>query len=158
MHHRTSWRKVAVIAALLVAPAVFAANRAGLEKLVPADGMTRAKVKGFGLAYVRTHAPLGSYDKVLLDPVTVAYRKDWDPERTGSRIQVSDEQREALRVAVAGAVHDAFAKSLQQGGRYRIVDQGGPGVLHVRLQVVDLYLNVVGPTTAGRSPSTTASR
>ena len=151
MHHRTSWRRVAAIAALVVPSIVFGANRAGLEKLVPPDGMTRAKVKGFGVAYVQPHAALGAYDKVLMDPVSVEYRRDWDPERTGSRIQISDEQREALRAGVATAVHDAFAKALQQGGRYRIVDQPGPGVLKLQLKVVDLYLNFAGPPTAGRS-------
>jgi hypothetical protein len=151
MHHRTSWRRVAAIAALVIPSTVFGANRAGLEKLVPPDGMTRTKVKGFGVAYVQPHAALGSYDKVLMDPVSVEYRRDWDPERTGSRIQISDEQREALRAGVATSVHDAFAKALQQGGRYRIVDQPGPGVLKVQLKVVDLYLNFAGPPTAGRS-------
>jgi len=131
MHHRTSWRRVAAIAALVIPSTVFGANRAGLEKLVPPDGMTRTKVKGFGVAYVQPHAALGSYDKVLMDPVSVEYRRDWDPERTGSRIQISDEQREALRAGVATSVHDAFAKALQQGGRYRIVDEPGTGVLKV---------------------------
>jgi hypothetical protein len=157
MHHRISWRRAAAIAALVVSPTVFATYRSGLDKLLPPDGMTRAKVKGFGLAYVQPHGSLGAYDKVLLDPVSVAYRRDWDPERTGSRIQISDEQREALRTAVAGSVHDAFAKALQQGGRYRIVDQAGPGVLHVRLKVVDLYLNFAGAPTAGRSRTYSAS-
>lgn len=156
MHDSRPWRCGVLAAALVVAPA-FGAGRTALERLVPAQGMEPVHVAGLGLAYAQHGAALGAYDRILLDPVDVAFRRDWTPYRAGSSILLSGTDREALRAEVAQWVHDAFAQTLQQGGRYRLVDQPGPGVLRVRLHVVDLYLNNPGVPMAGRSRTFAAS-
>jgi hypothetical protein len=58
------------------------------------DGLERIGVKGIDLAYMRPGASLAHYRRVLLDPVQVAFSKDWDPERTGSRMKLSADERE----------------------------------------------------------------
>ncbi|MGZ5846423.1 MAG: DUF3313 family protein [Ramlibacter sp.] len=158
MHDSHVWRAAALVAALVFAPA-FGAGRTSptLERLVPSQGLVPAQVEGLGLAYTQPGAALGSYDRILLEPVDVAFRRDWKPYRPGSSILRAGADREALRAEVAQWVHDAFAQTLQRGGRYRLVDQPGPGVLRVRLHVVDLYLNNPGLTMAGRSRTFAAS-
>ena len=150
------WRCGALVAALVLAPA-FGAGRTSLERLVPAQGLVPAHVEGLDLAYTRRGATLGAYDRILLDPVDVEFRRDWNPYRTGSSILLAGTDREALRAEAAQWVRDGFAPTLQQGGRYRLVHQPGPGVLRVRLHVVDLYLNNPGIPMAGRSRTFAAS-
>jgi len=140
---------VATAAALFAAPAAFSAYRSSLEQLLPPQGLERVEIPGFGLAYTRPGA-LARYDRVMLDPVDVAFRSDWNPYRPGSAIRLSTADRDKLRAEVAGLVHEAFVQTLQRRG-VRLAEAPGPGVLRARLRVVDLYLNDPGVTTSGRS-------
>jgi hypothetical protein len=142
-------RHAVVVAGLLAAPAAFSAYRASLEHLLPPQGLERVAIPGLGLAYSRPGA-LARYDRVVLDPVDVEFRRDWNPYRTGSALRLSTADREGLRAEVAGLVRDAFAQTLQRRGVH-LADAPGPGVLRVRLHVVDLYLNDPGVSSAGRS-------
>ena len=142
-------RRAAVVAALLVVPAAFSAGRSSLDRLLPAQGLPGAKVPGLGLAYARPGA-LARYDRVLLEPVDVSFRRDWAPYRTGSALLASQADRERVRDDVAHWVHDAFAQTLQRRG-IGLADAPGPGVLRVKLRVVDVYLNNPWGPTPGRS-------
>lgn len=145
---------VAVAAALLAAPAAFAAFHGPLEQLLPAEGLQRTQVPGFGLAYVRPGASLAAYDRVVLEPVDVTFRRDWRPYRTGSTIPLTSDEREALRGEVARSVQQAFTAGLPQGAGATPSTEGG---LRLKLRVVDLYLNNPSIPTAGRSRVLAAS-
>lgn len=142
-------RRAALVASLLAAPAAFSAYRSSLDGLLPADGLQRVQVPGLGLAYARPGA-LAGHAQVLLEPVDVAFRRDWTPYRTGSAIRLSQADRERMGEGVAQSVHAAVAQALQQRG-IRLADAPGPGVARVRLRVVDLYLNNPWIPTPGRS-------
>lgn len=147
-------RHAVALGALLAATAAFSAR--SLEQLLPPpQGLERAEVPGFGLAYTRPGA-LAHYDRVLLEPVVVDFRHDWAPYRTGSLLPLSTAERERMRGDVALSVGEAFARTLQQRG-LRLAEAPGPGVLRVRLHVVDLYLNNPWVPSAGRSRVLTIS-
>lgn len=138
-------RSMAVMAAMLLASAAFAADKAALDEAMSHDGLQKIKVKGLELAYARPGATLAGYDKVKLDPVEVAFRKDWEPTRTGSTKKLTAEERENIRSGVATIVHDTFAAELRKGGNYQVVNEAGPDVLRVKAQIVNLY--VTAPDT-----------
>lgn len=140
--------RAVVVAALVAAPAAFGAFHGKLEQQVPAQGLQRVEMAGMGLSFVRPGASLASYDRVLLEPVDVSFRRDWAPYGTGSLLRVGTERREAVRDEVAQSVRQAFARSLAQRGLV-LASEPGPGVLRLQLRVVDLYLsNPWGPAPA----------
>lgn len=134
-----SARTALLVATLLVAPAAFSADRASLERLLPAQGLPKVELPGFGVAYGRPGA-LAGFDSVLLEPVDVSFQAGWRPTRPGSALLVSSADRDKLRGNVVRWVHDAFAQTLQRRG-IRLADAPGPGVLRVKLRVVDVNLS-----------------
>lgn len=151
------WIHRATLLAALVAAPAFAGLHSSLEQLVPAQGLQRTQVPVLALAYVRPGLSLAGYDRVLLEPVDVSFRRDWRPYRTGSALPLGKEEREALRSEVARSVQEAFAGSLPRRGLALANDAAGPGTLRLKLRVVDLYLNNPWTPTPGRSRVLAAS-
>lgn len=147
-------RRLGVLALLALALGASVALVAGPSEMVEAmshDGLQKVSVKGLDLAYALPGATLAGYRRVLLDPVEVAFRKDWNPTRTGSRIRLSTEERENIRTGLAQAVREAFVTELQRNNGYPVVNETGPDVLRVKVHVVDLYVNAPDTPTAARS-------
>jgi hypothetical protein len=149
----------AALALTLISSAALAATAtlAGLEEAMSHDGLQKITVKGTDLAYARPGATLAGYNRVQLDPIQVSFRKDWDPTRTGSRIKLSTEEREKIRSGVATVVQEEFVKELQSKSSYKVVNEGGPDVLRVKVHVVNLYVNAPDTPSAGRSRTYTVS-
>lgn len=131
--------------------------RAALEEAMSYDGLQKIKVKGIDLAYSRPGASLAGYNKIIIDPVEVSFRKDWDPSRTGSRMKVTAKDRENIRSGVAKIVQEEFAKELGKGGAYQVVTEAGPDVLRLRANIADLYVNAPDTMTPGRTQTYTIS-
>lgn len=140
----------AVLALVAAVPAAFAAYNGSLDTLVPAQGLQRSAIPGMAVAYARPGAALDRFDRVLLGPVEVVFRRDWRPYRTGSAIPLGEREREALRREVAQSVQQAFARSLAGHG-LRLADAPGPGVARLDLRVVDVYLNNPWIPSPGRT-------
>jgi hypothetical protein len=151
-----SIRLVLSLATVLVLGSAFAATQADLDKALSYDGLQKITVTGIDLAYARPGASLASYDRVKLDPIDVAFRKDWNPTRPGSRIKVSSEERENIRTGVAKIVYEEFVKELQNKSVYKVVDSVGPDVLRVKVKILNLYVNA-DTATSGRSVQYTVS-
>ena len=146
-----------LVSTILVPPAFAASPMAELEQALSHDGLQKVKVKGLDVVFARPGATLAGYGKVKLEPVDVAFRKDWDPERTGSRLKLRAEDREKIRSGVAKIVHDEFAKELQTRGSYKVVGEAGPDVLRVNVHIVNLYVTAPDTNEAGRSRTYTVS-
>lgn len=142
--------RAAVLAALAVATAAFGADHGTLERLVPSQGLQRTDLAGMGRAFVRPGASLASYDRVLLDPVDVSFRRDWVPygAGSGSVLPMDAHSPAVVRGDVVRSVRDAVARALPQHG-LASASEAGPGVLRLKLRVVDVYLsNPWGPGPA----------
>lgn len=146
---------VTLLAASLLLTNAFAATQADVEEAMSHDGLKRLSVKGIDLAYARPGATLAGYNRIKLDPVDVAFHKDWDPTMSRSRIKISAEQRETIRTGVAKLVDEEFARELQKNSSYQVVNEAGPDVLRVKTNIVNLY--VAAPDTATAGPSRTYS-
>jgi beta-galactosidase GanA len=154
MHKFTTIAASAALAFAALLPSVTAAQspRAALEEGMSHDGLEKIKVKGIDLAYSRPGASLGGYNKLIIEPVEVAFRKDWDPNRTGSRMKLDAKEREDIRSGVAKVV-----KEIGKGGTYQVVTEAGPDVLRLRASIADLYVNAPDTMTAGRTRTYTVS-
>ena len=151
-----SLRIITVLASMLALTAASAASRNDLERAMSYDGLQKISVKGIDLAYARPGVTLAGYNRVQLDPVDVAFRKDWNPTRSHSQIKLSAEDRENIRTGVAKIVYDEFVKQLQNSS-YQVVSEAGPDVLRVKAHIVNLYVNAPDARTVGRSRTYTVS-
>ena len=141
---------------LALSGALAASSKQELEALMAKDGLQKTSVRNIDLAYARPGATLAPYKRVKLDPVKVAFSPSWNPDRTGSSIKLSTQDKENIRSAVAKLVEEEFARELQAGGRYPVTTDSGPDVLRVQAGVVNLYLNA--PDTGhGRSRTIVSS-
>ena len=134
-------RTFASLAAAFVLTSAFAATKEDLEKAMSYDGLQKITVKDIDLAFARPGATLAGYNQVKLEPVDVAFRKDWNPKVPGSELKISAADRESIRTGVAKIVYEEFAKELQNKSSYKLADEAGPDVLRVKVKIVNLYVN-----------------
>jgi hypothetical protein len=109
------------------------------------------------LNQIAAHSPaaLARYDRILIDPVSVAFSKDWRPNdnQPDPARQVRDADRDRIAANLAGIVQKRFADDLSRKNGYPIVNQPGPTVLQVSAHIVDLYINAPDVMAAGGSRS-----
>ncbi len=134
-------------ACLLAGPALAAGS---LDEAMSYDGLEKTQIKGVDLAYMRPGASLAGYTAVLVGDVDVTFHKDWDPKRPGSRLKLSQSERERIANDVANLVRDAFVKTLGGKGGYRVASTPGPDTLAVKIDITNLYVNAPDVATGGR--------
>ncbi len=111
------------------------------------DGLQQVKSKKLDLLYVQPGATLASYSKVRIDPVQIAFAKNWKPDPR----KVNSEDRERIRTDLAEEFQRIFKQELQEKGGYAIVDAPGPDVLRVLPAIIDLYITAPDSHEAGRT-------
>ena len=133
------------LAGLIVAAAVAISITAPATTAAPArnDGLVQVPSRTLDEVYFRPDANLKSYRKVIVDPATVSFRKNWlkdvNSTRGPSRWILQQDVKEITDTASAGFT-SAVADSFRSRG-YEIVTTPGPGVLRVTPQITDLNIN-----------------
>lgn len=151
---KQTWALLAVLLLAGLAPDTWAAEQAATDNTesVPAlgeDGLQQIRINGLDRVYARPDADLSGYTKVLLPPVSVAFRRNWGRgTRGGTRVSSSDAQRIKDRLAVL--IHEEMVSELAKGG-YQVVDTPGDDVLEVRIAIENLNINAPDAMSAGRS-------
>jgi len=152
MKTRTPVSIAVLLAATLAWTPLHAADKSDLEAAMGAEGLKAVKSKDLDMVYARPGATLASYNKVMVDPVEVAFAKNWDPKRTGSNLKLGADERENIRTGVAKITQEQFAKMLQSNNGYPVVSAAGPDVLRAKARVLNLYVNApAADSGAGRS-------
>jgi Protein of unknown function (DUF3313) len=146
----------AALGALLLFSVTAAAQKKELDEAASYDGLQQVKIKGIDLAYALPGATLAGYKQVMIEPVSVAFAKNWKPTVTGTSRSLSTDDIEKIRSGVAKVVYDAFIDELKNGG-YTIAAGPGPEVLDVRPAIIKLYVSAPDVMTAGRSRTYTTS-
>jgi uncharacterized protein DUF3313 len=136
--------------AMLMAP-VFPRIAAAADAPKEWDGLEQRPSKSVALLYVRPGASLSGYTKVRLEPLYVAFDKNWDPNvsRTGN-YRLNKDDLEKIKKGLAEEFAKVCTETLTKGG-YQVVSETGEDVLDVTPMVIDLYIVAPQKMTAGRS-------
>ena len=146
-------RRFALAAASLLA---LAHARPAMAAKAPAewDGLVRVKSKRADYVYLLPGADFRSYNKVMLDPTELAFRKNWLRDYNNSTMSLSSRlsERDVQEMITKGSqeASEILAEAFKQGG-YPVVTEGGPDVLRLRTGVVDISISAPDVNTAGRS-------
>jgi hypothetical protein len=145
---KRSTRLFRILAAFTLLNAGMALQAAGPPDTTE-DGLKLVKVKGIELAYKREGATLATYKRIILDPTDVAFSKDFNPERPGSHIKISQRERDDIRAGLAKLFNETFAAEMKKGG-IDVVTEPAPDVLRVTAKLVDVYVNAPDVASASR--------
>jgi hypothetical protein len=121
------------------------------------DGLVQRKTKGVDAVYVRPDVDFKVYRNVVLDPVEVAFAKNWKPNRTGSASQrLSTSEIEKIREEMATEFRRIFTEELAKGG-YDIVAQPLDDTLRVFAGLGDVYITAPDTMSGARTRTYTRS-
>jgi Protein of unknown function (DUF3313) len=116
------------------------------------DGLELRPVKGLDAVYLRPGVEFKAYKTVMIDPVVVAFDKDWDPnsaEKDLSR-QLGARDVQRIKDEMAEGFREVFVKELGEGG-YTVVEQPVEGTLRVMPGLTDVYINAPDKMSPGRT-------
>jgi hypothetical protein len=116
------------------------------------DGLELRPVKGLDAVYLRPGVEFKAYKTVMIDPVVVAFDKDWDPnnvEKDLSR-QLGAKDVQRIKDEMAAGFREVFVKELGEGG-YTVVEQPGVDTLRVMPGLTDVYINAPDKMSPGRT-------
>jgi hypothetical protein len=121
------------------------------------DGLSRVKLKGMDSAYVRPGADFTIYKKVIIDPIEVAYAKDWDKKTSTTNRKIEPEKLEDIKVKLGQLAQETFAEVFSKDGGMQVVTTPGPDVLRFSSAIVDLWPRAVDTQEPGRTYTFTTS-
>lgn len=140
---------------LLVAATCLLAGAAMAKKeelpAVSHDGLELRKGKVADVVYVRPGVDFSRYKRIAILECPVAFRKDWERERAGSAMRVSQKDMDEIKAGLSAEFLKIFTEELQTKGGYQIVTTGGEDVLVLRPAIVDLDVTAPDTMSAGRS-------
>ena len=121
------------------------------------DGLQRVKLKGVDGAYVRPGADFKIYNKIIIDPIQVAFHKEWDKESTFYKQKLTTEQLEDIKSRMGKLAEETFAKVFSEKDGMQVVTAPGPDVLRFSSAIVDLWPRAVDTQEPGRNYTFTTS-
>jgi hypothetical protein len=116
------------------------------------DSLIEVKSSRFDDAFLLPGADFRGYDKVMLDPAEVAFRKDWMRNMNNSRQvggRVSEDDAKRILSVVKADTGEIFAKAFTKAG-YQVVDTPSEKALRVTPAVINLYVNAPDTMSAAR--------
>lgn len=103
------------------------------------DGLQLVDKTRHGEIYADPAVDWSQYQRILLDPATVSFRKNW--ERDQNRLQsfkVRPEDIERIKSGLSELFDEVFTQELSANGGYEIVSVTGEDVLRITPRIVDL--------------------
>ena len=121
------------------------------------DGLKLVKLKGVDAAYARPGADFAIYTKIMIDPIQVAFAKDWDKKSNYNNQKISTSKLEEIKTKLGKLAEETFAQEFSKKGGPQIVTAPGPDVLRFSSAIVDLWPRAVDTQEAGRNYTFTTS-
>jgi hypothetical protein len=145
---------VNVFARGFAAALCLAASAAVAQDVGNWDGLVQVKGKRLDAVFLLPGADFRGYKKIMMDPVEVAFEKNWarDYNREATTLSQRLDQQDLERIS--NAARDAFTEVFTEEYRkegLEIVSEPGPDVLRLRPGVIDLYVVAPDNMTSGRS-------
>lgn len=111
------------------------------KSAVTPDGLHRILWEPFAVSFVKPGARLGAYDKVLVDQVTVSFKR---PPRKAAAAQASIVPNYGLSQGALDSMkktfQTAFESALTQSQVYSLAQEPGPKTLRVAGHILDLTI------------------
>ena len=116
------------------------------------DGLARVKSKRLANLYILPGAKFSAYKRIRLDPVEVAFDKNWRPNDSavGPSEWLTKDDLERIKSTLASEFRKVFSEELARSG-YSLVDENAEDVLRVSAAIINLYVTAPDKPTAGRS-------
>jgi uncharacterized protein DUF3313 len=118
------------------------------------DGLVEVKPKRIDAGFLLPGADFRPYKKIMMDPVEVAFKKDWmkDYNRDAATLsqRLTQEDLDNIAKAARENFEEVFTEAYRNAG-LEIVTTPGPDVLRLRPGVMDLYITAPDNMTSGRS-------
>jgi Protein of unknown function (DUF3313) len=154
MKRISSLHILVLVCTALVSGAVNAAEKPPQEW----DGLQLVKLKGMDAAYVRPGADFTIYHKIIIEPIGVAFAKNWDKQSNfSSTSKVSKEKLEEIKVKLGKLAVDTFGEVFSKNGGLEVVTEPGPDVLRFSAAIVDLWPRAIDTQEPGRTYTFTTS-
>jgi len=115
------------------------------------DGLVRVRWSRFKYVWAKPGADFGRYERVMMDPVSVAYKRPphsgtVEPDLGRGNFALSESQMDDLKRYFG----EAFEKQLSKLDNFTLVAAPGPATLRVEAAIIDLVVNVPTEPSAGR--------
>jgi hypothetical protein len=144
---------VAVGASLLAGCATTSTPRGPAEW----DGLVRQSGTRLDAVFLKPGAQIGAFETVLLDPVSVSFASNWDPNRgTRSIGRLSAADIAGIKDDLARLFQETFRAELGRGG-FKLVEEAGPQTLRATAAIIDLYVTAPDAMSPGRTRVYTAN-
>ena len=115
------------------------------------DGLVAVHTWNLDQLYLRPGTDLAAYRKVMIDPVQVAFRKDWnqsEQDYRGKTRRLLPNDVQAITDDIVAGMQSNVAEAFRARG-YEIVAAPGPGVLRLTPSATELYVNAGDETPPG---------
>jgi hypothetical protein len=108
--------------------------------------------------WVRPEAPVVAYTSVKLQPISVSFAQNWDPNRGRRSVssRVSNDDLAAIQQGLSDLAQEVFRAELARGG-FAVVDTAGPDTLRIDAAIVDLNIAAPDVPSVGRTRTYTAN-
>jgi len=133
-------RLAMVLFALLTGPGL-----AAPEREVSEDGLVRVPSGRKVGVYRAPEATFIHYRRILIEPIPVAFKKDWERRNPGA----TPANQERIRTEFARLFREELVEELVERGGYQMAESPGPDVLRIDASIVEL--NFIAPD-AGTTP------
>ncbi|MBX5461267.1 MAG: DUF3313 family protein [Steroidobacteraceae bacterium] len=145
-----------VCAIILTAMSLLVSGSIGAaEEAETWDGLTRMKAKHMDAVFLLPGADFTGYTAVIIEPVEVALKENWQRDVNRSRMgtrRVTDEQVQKMRTEVAEALPEVFARDFEKAG-WTIATEPAPHVLSLQSAVINIDVAAPDTPSAGRVKS-----
>jgi hypothetical protein len=116
------------------------------------DGLARVPSRSHGGVYRLPHASFVQYRRVILEPPSIGFIKDWRDDHP----EVSQALFERIRSEAVQLFREEFSRELVTQGSYTFAEDPAPDVLLVIPSIEDL--NIVAPDAGDEAGRTTYTR
>lgn len=143
---------------LLLSFVVVSATAPALAKEDPPEvsieGLELVEKDRRGEIYAAPNIDWSIYTQIMLDPATVAFRRNWQRDQNRSRsFKINTKDMERIKTSLSEMFDDVFTKELSENGGYTITEQTGIEVMRIKCAIADL--DVYAPDTRSSPGRTT---
>ena len=118
--------------------------------------LVKVKAAQFNAVYLLPGADFRTYSKVMIDPVQVKFRRNWQSEINSSATdlsrRLSDADVERIAQRTGRDALKVFTEAFAAAG-YEIVTQAGPDVIRISPNVIEVYISAPDVMSPGRTRS-----